>query len=109
MPPNARCRTWPRWRVGGSWSEWRPALQPCWRTRWCERQRSICRMWRSFSWRSSVPYSPSGYEMLDSANVAGDPLLIEDVYLVQAPASLPRLKDSIRMCELGNYELLVPS
>jgi LysR family nitrogen assimilation transcriptional regulator len=50
-----------------------------------------------------------GYDILQSSNVAGDPLLVEDVFLVQAPSKLPRFGETIKMSALTDYELLVPS
>jgi LysR family nitrogen assimilation transcriptional regulator len=49
-----------------------------------------------------------GYDILQSPNVAGDPLLVEDLFLVQSPAKLPLLEPTIPLSALGDYELLSP-
>jgi LysR family nitrogen assimilation transcriptional regulator len=50
-----------------------------------------------------------GYDILQSSNLAGDPLLVEDVFLVQAARKVPRLGETIKMSALPDYELLLPS
>ena len=49
-----------------------------------------------------------GYDILQSSNVSGDPLLVEDLYLVQSPDKIPLLPDTVPMNSLGQYELLAP-
>jgi LysR family nitrogen assimilation transcriptional regulator len=49
-----------------------------------------------------------GYDILQSSNVAGDPLLVEDLYLVQSPEKLPLLGATIPLSALGEFELLAP-
>lgn len=49
-----------------------------------------------------------GYDLLESSNVSGDPLLVEDLYLVQSVNKLPPLPETVPMASLANYELLAP-
>ena len=49
-----------------------------------------------------------GYELLNSAKVAGDPLFIQDFFLVQPPKAKPRRR-KINFAELANIELLMPA
>jgi LysR family nitrogen assimilation transcriptional regulator len=49
-----------------------------------------------------------GYELLNSAKVTGDPLFIQDFFLVQAPKAKPRRR-KINFAELANIELLMPA
>jgi LysR family nitrogen assimilation transcriptional regulator len=49
-----------------------------------------------------------GYDILQSSSVTGDPLLVEDLFLVQSPSKLPQLGETVPMSTLGNYELLAP-
>jgi LysR family nitrogen assimilation transcriptional regulator len=49
-----------------------------------------------------------GYELLNSAKVSGDPLFIQDFFLVQSPAARPRRR-KINFAELANIELLMPA
>jgi len=49
-----------------------------------------------------------GYELLNSAKVAGDPLFIQDFFLVQPPKTKPRRR-KINFAELANIELLMPA
>ena len=49
-----------------------------------------------------------GYELLNSAKVAGDPLFIQDFFLVQPPKSKPRRR-KINFAELANIDLLMPA
>ena len=49
-----------------------------------------------------------GYELLNSAKVAGDPLFIQDFFLVQSPKAKPRRR-KINYAELANIELLMPA
>lgn len=49
-----------------------------------------------------------GYELLNSAKVSGDPLFIQDFFLVQSPGAKPRRR-KINFAELGNLELLMPT
>ena len=49
-----------------------------------------------------------GYELLNSAKVSGDPLFIQDFFLVQSPKAKPRRR-KINFAELANIELLMPA
>jgi LysR family transcriptional regulator, nitrogen assimilation regulatory protein len=49
-----------------------------------------------------------GYELLNSAKVSGDPLFIQDFFLVQHPKAKPRRR-KINFAELANIELLMPA
>jgi len=49
-----------------------------------------------------------GYELLNSAKVAGDPLFMQDFFLVQSPKAKPRRR-KINFAELANIELLMPA
>ena len=49
-----------------------------------------------------------GYELLNSAKVSGDPLFIQDFFLVQSPRAKPRRR-KINFAELANIELLMPA
>jgi LysR family nitrogen assimilation transcriptional regulator len=49
-----------------------------------------------------------GYELLNSAKVSGDPLFIQDFFLVQSPKAKPRRR-KINFPELANIELLMPA
>jgi LysR family nitrogen assimilation transcriptional regulator len=49
-----------------------------------------------------------GYEMLHSAKVSGDPLFIQDFFLVQSPNAKPRRR-KVDFAELANFELLMPA
>ena len=49
-----------------------------------------------------------GYELLHSAKVSGDPLFIQDFFLVQSSKAKPRRR-KINFAELANIELLMPS
>jgi LysR family nitrogen assimilation transcriptional regulator len=49
-----------------------------------------------------------GYELLHSAKVSGDPLFVQDFFLIQSPRSKPRRK-KIDFAELANIELLLPA
>jgi LysR family transcriptional regulator, nitrogen assimilation regulatory protein len=49
-----------------------------------------------------------GYELLHSAKVSGDPLFIQDFFLVQSPKAKPRRR-KINFAELANVELLMPA
>jgi LysR family nitrogen assimilation transcriptional regulator len=49
-----------------------------------------------------------GYELLHSAKVSGDPLFIQDFFLVQPPKAKPRRR-KINFAELANIELLMPA
>jgi LysR family nitrogen assimilation transcriptional regulator len=49
-----------------------------------------------------------GYEMLNSAKVSGDPLFIQDFFLVQSPKTKPRRR-KINFAELANIDLLMPA
>jgi len=49
-----------------------------------------------------------GYEMLNSAKVSGDPLFIQDFFLVQPPKARPRRR-KINFAELANIDLLMPA
>jgi len=49
-----------------------------------------------------------GYELLNSAKVSGDPLFIQDFFLVQSPKARPRRR-KINFAELANIELLMPA
>ena len=49
-----------------------------------------------------------GYDILQSSTVAGDPLLVEDVFLVQSAQKVPKLPETIPMKALAEFELLVP-
>jgi LysR family transcriptional regulator, nitrogen assimilation regulatory protein len=49
-----------------------------------------------------------GYELLNSAKVAGDPLFVQDFFLVQSPEAKPRRK-KINFAELADIELLMPA
>ena len=49
-----------------------------------------------------------GYELLNSAKVSGDPLFIQDFFLVQSPGTKPRRR-KINFAELGNIELMMPT
>jgi LysR family nitrogen assimilation transcriptional regulator len=50
-----------------------------------------------------------GYEMLQSAHIAGDPLLVEDIFLVQSATSLPRLGKTLGFSQLSKFDLLLPA
>ena len=49
-----------------------------------------------------------GYELLHSAKVSGDPLLVQDFFLVQSAHAKPRRK-KINFAELAGVELLMPA
>lgn len=49
-----------------------------------------------------------GYDILRSSNVCGDPLLVEDMFLVQSPAKSTLSAATIPFSALANYELLAP-
>ena len=49
-----------------------------------------------------------GYELLNSAKVTGDPLFIQDFFLVQPPKAKPRRR-KINFAELADIELLMPA
>jgi LysR family nitrogen assimilation transcriptional regulator len=49
-----------------------------------------------------------GYELLNSAKVSGDPLFVQDFFLVQSPDAKPRRR-KINFAELANIELLMPA
>ena len=49
-----------------------------------------------------------GYELLNSAKVAGDPLFIQDFFLVQSPKAKPRRR-KINFADLADVELLMPA
>ena len=49
-----------------------------------------------------------GYELLHSAKVSGDPLFIQDFFLVQSSKAKPRRR-KINFAELANIELLMPA
>ena len=49
-----------------------------------------------------------GYELLHSAKVSGDPLFIQDFFLVQSSKAKPRRR-KINFAELANIELLLPA
>jgi LysR family nitrogen assimilation transcriptional regulator len=49
-----------------------------------------------------------GYDLLQSSNVAGDPILVENLFLVQAPDRVPVLGSTIHLAALGDFELLAP-
>jgi LysR family nitrogen assimilation transcriptional regulator len=49
-----------------------------------------------------------GYELLNSSKVSGDPLFIQDFFLVQSPEARPRRR-KINFAELANIELLMPA
>lgn len=49
-----------------------------------------------------------GYELLQSAKVSGDPLFVQDFFLVQSSKSKPRRR-KISFSELANIELLMPA
>ena len=50
-----------------------------------------------------------GYDILQSSNVSGDPLLVEELFLVQSASKQPALAPTIPLAELANFELLAPS
>ena len=49
-----------------------------------------------------------GYELLNSAKVSGDPLFVQDFFLVQSPKAKPRRR-KVNFAELANIELLMPA
>ena len=49
-----------------------------------------------------------GYELLNSAKVSGDPLFIQDFFLVQSPKT-KRRRRKINFAELADIELLMPA
>ena len=49
-----------------------------------------------------------GYELLNSAKVSGDPLFIQDFFLVQSPKAKPRRR-KVNFADLANIELLMPA
>ena len=49
-----------------------------------------------------------GYELLNSAKVAGDPLFIQDFFLVQSPKAKPRRR-KVNFADLADIELLMPA
>ena len=49
-----------------------------------------------------------GYELLNSAKVSGDPLFVQDFFLVRSPKAKPRRR-KINFAELANIELLMPA
>ena len=49
-----------------------------------------------------------GYELLHSAKVSGDPLFLQDFFLVQSPKAKPRRR-KVDFAELANIELLMPA
>ena len=49
-----------------------------------------------------------GYELLHSAKVSGDPLFLQDFFLVQSPKAKPRRR-KVTFAELADIELLMPA
>ncbi|HEY4264633.1 MAG TPA: LysR substrate-binding domain-containing protein [Micropepsaceae bacterium] len=49
-----------------------------------------------------------GYELLHSAKVAGDPLFVQDFFLVQSPKAKTRRRN-LNFAELADIELLMPA